>query len=148
MSKLSYIEGTSKCVDEMKAFRLTLKKIRERTLIDKELSSTIEEYLEYGEEDILVLIPGYNISWFGKSMLLKYFNLVDVKDRCRYVHVDESRPLWKMYCDVFRTGNVYMISWQVFVDFLNSENLDHPQYMNVEKKRSIREMTLNELLYR
>lgn len=142
----TYKIGYNWVVDEMKGFRLYLSQIEKRLFISKEEVKIIEEYLEYPKEDILVLIPGYNISWFGKMKLAEKFESNN-EDTTKQVSVNKDKPLWKMYQMDFRCGRVYMISWQVFVDFLNEEHLDFPKYMNVSQ-RSKKDKTLNELLYR
>lgn len=142
----TYKVGYNWVVDEMKGFRLYLSQIEKRLFVSEEEVKMIEEYLEYPKEDILVLIPGYNISWFGKMKLVEKFESNN-EDTTKQVSVNKDKPLWKMYQMDFRCGRVYMISWQVFVDFLNEEHLDFPKYMNVPQ-RSKKDKTLNELLYR
>lgn len=148
MIKCSYKEGISWCVDEMKAFRLTLKQLRERLLVTEDEVSKIEEYLEYGAEDVLVLIPGYNISWFGKMKLVEGFVVENEEDQSKQRSIDKDKPLWKMFQMTFHCGRIYMIPWQVYVDYLNKENLDYPKYMNVTERRNIKMKTLGEILYR
>lgn len=143
----TYKIGYNWVVDEMKGFRLYLSQIKDRMLISNEEVKIIEEYLEYPKEDILVLIPGYNISWFGKMKLIENFKSNDEQDPLKCISIKEDKPLWKMYKMDFRCGSVYMISWQVFVDFLNEENLDFPKYMNVSIRKK-KDLTLHELLYR
>ena len=146
MAKCSYKEGICWCIDEMAGFRLTAQKLRDLYYMTDSEIKQVEDYLEYGQEDILVLIPDYNISWKGKINLLKGFDLVKDKDDC-YVSKDEDKPLWRFVTLSIGKVDPIFISWQVLTDFLHQTRSDHPKIMNC-RRRNIYDKTLRELLYR